>query len=122
MYNTTQYGFSQITIGQGSKIVTISGQVAWDENENIIGDDLSTQAIVALANLEKAMVAIGGTMDDVLSLRIYIKQSEMDEAGGIREALLKFFPESPPTSTWIGVPELARPEFLVEIEAMSVLS
>jgi 2-iminobutanoate/2-iminopropanoate deaminase len=122
LFNSTQYGFSQITVGQGSKIITLSGQVAWDINETLIGDDLASQVIVALENIQTGMVAAGGSLDDILSLRIYIKQSEMEDAVGIREGLQTFFPEDPPTSTWLAVPSLARPEFLVEIEAMGVLA
>jgi len=121
LFNSTQYGFSQITVGQGSKIVTLSGQVAWDANETIIGDDLASQVIVALENIQTAMTAVGGSLDDILSLRIYIKQSEIDHTTGVREGLQAFFPDSPPTATWIAVPALARPEFLVEIEAMGIL-
>ena len=122
LFDSIPFGFSQITIGQGSKIVALSGQVAWDENQNIIGDDLPKQMLASLENVKKAMIAAGGSLDDILSLRIYIKETELDDTSGVRDGLLKYFPESPPTSTWLGVPALARPEFLVEIEAMAVLA
>jgi 2-iminobutanoate/2-iminopropanoate deaminase len=40
----------------------------------------------------------------------------------VREALLAFFlAENLPTSTWIGVSDLASKDFLIEIEAVAVL-
>jgi enamine deaminase RidA (YjgF/YER057c/UK114 family) len=122
LFNSLQYGFSQIAIGQGRKIVTISGQVGWDENEQIVGgDDFKQQTLKAFRNLDIAIRAAGGTLADILSLRIYIVASAMSQSGAVREGLQQFFPQSPPTATWIGVPCLADPDFLIEIEATAVL-
>lgn len=122
LFNSLQYGFSQIAVGTGSRIVTISGQVGWDRHERITGqDDLRTQTMQAFRNLETAVKATGGELDDILSLRIYIVDSVMDESAPIREGLTTFFPSSPPTATWIGVPRLANKDFLIEIEALAVL-
>jgi enamine deaminase RidA (YjgF/YER057c/UK114 family) len=122
LFNSLQYGFSQITVGTGGKFVTVSGQVGWDSDGKIVGkDDLAKQTIKALENLSIAMQATGGSLDNILSLRIYIVQSVMSQSSGIREGLTKFFPANPPTATWIGVPGLANEEFLVEIEAFAVL-
>ena len=122
LFNSLQYGFSQIALATGSRIVSISGQVGWDANQQIIGSgDLRIQTKQAFHNLETAIKMVGGTMDNILSLRIYIVASVMDDTASIREALQTFFPSSPPTATWIGVPRLADEAFLVEVEAMAVL-
>lgn len=123
LFNSLQYGFSQITIGQGTKFVTISGQVGWDESEQIVGQaDLRQQTVKALHNLQIAMAAAGGSLDDILLLHIYIVESVMDESAAIRDGLKQFFPSAPPASSWIGVPRLANTDFLVEIEALAVLT
>lgn len=122
LFNSLQYGFSQITIGQGQNLVTISGQVGWDENASIVGPgDLRTQTNKAFANLDIAIQAAGGTLADILSLRIYIVAEVMDDTTSIRDALLHHFPDSPPTTSWIGVPRLANRDFLIEIEALAIL-
>ncbi|MBZ0296056.1 MAG: RidA family protein [Anaerolineae bacterium] len=120
LFNSIQYGFSQISVAEGSRIVTVSGQVGWDEHEQIVGD-LRQQTMKAFNNLTIAMEAVGGTLGDVLSLRIYIVASAMDDQSAIREGLQAFFPSAPPTATWVGVPRLANADFLVEIEALAVL-
>lgn len=122
LFNSVQYGFSQITLGQGQTLVTFSGQVGWDEHEQIVAPDLRAQTMKALANLKIAVAAAGGSLDDVLSLRLYIVADVMDDSAAIRESLKTYFPTQPPTATWIGVPRLANRAFLVEIEALALLS
>jgi enamine deaminase RidA (YjgF/YER057c/UK114 family) len=123
LFPSLPHGFSQVVIASGRKIVFISGQTAWDTQKNIVGgDSVLEQARQAFRNLEKAMEAAGGTLKDIVALRIYVVdyQAECGTAVGI--ALREFFsPEKPPASTWIGVSALAAPEFLIEIEATAVL-
>jgi 2-iminobutanoate/2-iminopropanoate deaminase len=123
LFNSLQYGFSQIAVGQGSRFVAVSGQVGWDEREQIADQaDLHQQMLKALSNLEITMQAAGGSLDDILLLHIYIVESAMADSVAIREALKQWFPVSPPASSWIGVPRLANPDFLVEVEALAILT
>ena len=123
LFPSLPHGFSQVVIASGRKMLFISGQTAWDARKNIVGgDSVLEQARQAFRNLEKAMEAAGGTLKDIVALRIYVVdyQAECGTAVGI--ALREFFsPQNPPASTWIGVSALAVPEFLIEIEATAVL-
>ena len=121
LFNSLQYGFSQIVVAQGQRTVHFSGQVAWDEHENIVGEnDLRAQVWQSLRNVETAVTTAGATLNDIVALRIYIVQSWMDKTAPVSEGLKEFFPENPPATTWIGVYGLARPEFLIEIEGTAV--
>ena len=104
-------------------MVFMSGQTAWDVHKKIVGgDDLLEQARQVLRNVESAIEAAGGTLKDVVALRIYIVNHRTESAGAVGSALREFFsPENPPAITWIGVSALAVPEFLIEIEATAVL-
>jgi enamine deaminase RidA (YjgF/YER057c/UK114 family) len=123
LFNSLQYGFSQIVASTGGTTVYLSGQVAWDAEQNIIGgDDLGEQTRQALRNVATGVETAGGALTDVVSLRIYIVARKLDDTSGISAALRDAFPpERPPATTWIGVPALARPEFLVEVEAIAVI-
>lgn len=122
LFNSLQYGFSQIVVVEGARTVYFSGQVAWDEHENIVGEnDLQAQVWQSLRNVETAVTTANATLNDIVTLRIYIVQSWMDKTGPVSEGLKEFFPENPPATTWIGVYGLARPEFLIEIEGTAVL-
>ena len=63
LFNSLQYGFSQIVVAQGQRTVHFSGQVAWDENENIVGEnDLRAQVWQSLKNVETAVMSINKTI------------------------------------------------------------
>jgi 2-iminobutanoate/2-iminopropanoate deaminase len=120
LFPSVAHGFSQVVVASGAKTVFISGQTAWDANKRIVGRNLGEQARQALHNVKAAIEAAGGTLSDIVALRIYIVHvAENVEAVG--SALREVFPTNPPTSTWIGVFSLAVPEFLIEIEATAVL-
>ena len=123
LFPSMQHRFSQVVVASGRKMVFISGQTAWDIKKKIVGgDSLLEQARQALRNVQAAIEATGGTLKDIVSLRIYIVNYEPENAEAVGIALQEFFSsENPPASTWIGVSALAVPEFLIEIEAIAVL-
>jgi enamine deaminase RidA (YjgF/YER057c/UK114 family) len=123
LFPSLPHGFSQVVIATGKKMVFISGQTAWDVRKNIVGgDSVLEQARQAFRNLERAMEAAGGTLKDVVALRIYVVDYQAESGTAVGIALREFFsPENPPASTWIGASALAVPEFLIEIEATAVL-
>lgn len=123
LFPSLESGFSQIVIASGRRTVYISGQIAWDAQKQIIGGaNLGEQASQAFRNIQTAVEAAGGTLSDIVALRIYIVNYKREEAEAISEALKAFFPEANrPASTWIGVSSLAVPDFLIEVEATAVL-
>jgi enamine deaminase RidA (YjgF/YER057c/UK114 family) len=123
LFPSLPHGFSQVVIATGRKMVFVSGQTAWDMRKNIVGgDSVLEQARQAFRNLEKAMEAAGGTLKDIVALRIYVVDYQAESGTAVGTALREFFsPQNPPASTWIGVSALAAPEFLIEIEATAVL-
>ncbi|MGH9875816.1 MAG: RidA family protein [Pyrinomonadaceae bacterium] len=120
-----QESFTQvITVsGVSLKTVYISGQVAVDQDQNLIGEgDLGTQAMQALRNLETALAAGGATTADVVRLNIYVKDYKPADATLVGEALRRYFPHKHlPTSTWLGVQALAREGFLIEVDAVAIV-
>ncbi len=123
LFDSLQYGFSQIVAASGGRTVYLSGQVAWDADQQIVGPgDLRLQTRQALENVRTAMGVAGGRLEDVVSLRIYIVEAALDESRHISQALRDTFPaEQAPAATWIGVRALASPAFLIEIEAIGVI-
>lgn len=123
LFDSQQYGFSQIVVTNPGKMIFISGQVAWDENQQIVGEnDLAKQTQQALDNLKIALEAAGATLENVVMLRIY-KVNYQKEDGAIISQLLKtrFGTDNPPASTWLSVLGLANEGFMIEIEAQAVL-
>lgn len=123
LFPSLPIGFSQAVVAEGGKTVYLSGQTAWDTNKQIVGgNDLGEQTRQALRNVQHAVEAAGGTLADVVSLRLYVVNPKPGDMISVGIALREFFPaDSPPASTWIGVVSLAIPEFMIEIEAIAVI-
>ncbi len=123
LFDSKQYGFSQIVVSEDGKHVFISGQVAWDENENIVGaNDLKIQTQKSIDNLKIALEKVGGTLQDIVMLRIYKVKMEDDDAPIISQVLIdNFGTENPPPSTWLSVDRLGNADFMIEIEAQAII-
>jgi len=105
---------------KGGTLVVISGQVAWDTQGNLVGKgDFGAQARQVFENLKNMLASAGGTFADVIKLMIFLKNRE-DFAifKGIRAAYLK--PRYPPT-TLLVVKDLAREEWLLEVEVWAMV-
>ena len=123
LFSSLQYGFSQIVTSRGGKTIFLSGQVGWNEQQEIVGpNDLRTQTWQTLRNIETAIKIAGGALTDIVSMRIYIVEEKIEESHHIEAGLKEFFPpEHAPATTWIGVRALANRDFLIEIEAIGVI-
>jgi 2-iminobutanoate/2-iminopropanoate deaminase len=123
LFPSLPIGFSQGVVTTGGRILFLSGQTAWDANKQIVGgNDLGAQTRQALRNVQLGVEAAGGTLADVVSLRLYIVNPQPGDTSPVGEALREFFSsDKPPASTWLGVMSLAVPDFLIEIEAIAVL-
>jgi 2-iminobutanoate/2-iminopropanoate deaminase len=123
VFRSLDHGFSQGVAATGRRTLYVSGQTAWDAKKQLIGaSDLRAQARQALLNLRNVVEASGGTLGDVVSLRIYIVAYEAHKAEAVASAFREFFSgDATPASTWVGVAALADPGFLIEVEAIAVL-
>ena len=113
--------YSHVVTAEGaSKLVFCAGQVAADEQGNVLPpDDFDAQAKMVMANLEKALAAGGATFADVTKVTIYIvNPHDVQKARGI---LSTYFGASPPGSTLCILRGLANPNFLVEVEAIAAV-
>lgn len=117
-------GYSHIAKVNRGTIVYLSGQVSSDASGKLIGEgDFEAQAEQVFRNLKIAIEAAGGTMADIVKLNIYLV-AEVDQAAvpklrAIRDRYVNV--EQPPASTLVVVSRLARPGWLIEIEAVAAL-
>lgn len=123
LWPSAQYGFSQVVVSTGTRIIHCAGQTAWDKDMNIVGgDDLEQQTAQALENIKSALAAAGGTMKDVVRLDVYVVDYDRDKIPAIGAAMSRYFdPDHLPANTLLGIDALAMPEFLIEITATAVV-
>ena len=122
LYDSRKYGLSQAVAVRGGRTIYLSGQVALDADENLIGEgDNLAQYHAALAHVRLALADAGATPADVVQVRSYIVGYEPHRLEEFTAALKAFFPvETPPAAMFLGVPTLATPDILVEIECTAV--
>ena len=123
LWPSAQYGFSQVVVSTGTKIIHCAGQTAWDKDMNLVGgDDLEQQTVQALENVKNALAAAGATMSDVVRLDVYVVDYHPDKLAAIGAGMSRYFaPGRLPANTLLGIAALAMPEFLIEITATAVV-
>ncbi len=116
-------GYTQVVSVTHGRTLYISGQVAYDEQGNLVGPgNLRRQTEQAYANLEKALTAGGVTFDDVVKTTHFVVNYTPADLPILREIRSRYFhPDRPPANTLIGVQALAREELLIEIDAVAVV-
>lgn len=110
-----EYPYSPGSAGGG--MVYTSGQVAWDDQGQLVGrGDPTAQTRQVLSNVESVLREGGATLDDVLKCNVYLADIRYFQA--MNDVYSTFFPTDPPARTTVQAP-LAEPEMLVEIEAIA---
>jgi len=118
---STPTGYSHVVTAAGGRLVFIAGQVAANAAGEIVGPgDLRAQARQVYENLKTALAAAGATFADVVKQTTFVVSFKAEDRAVIAEVRREFLPaENPPASTLVGVQALARPEYLIEVEAIA---
>ena len=114
-------GYTHITLGPDGRTVHIAGQVALDAKGQLVGaGDFRAQTTKVFENLRLALEAVGATWDDVLKMTTFVTDaSQVTAFREVRNAVLRL--DQLPANTFVEVRALARPEWLIEIEAVAML-
>lgn len=117
-FSTYSHG---IKVGDAKEIIFCAGQVAGDENGNIIGKgDFWAQGHRTMANLKDVLAEGGATFADVVKATIFVVGQEYAQPG--RDLCGEYFDkDNPPANTLVVCQGLADPDFLVEVQAIAVV-
>jgi enamine deaminase RidA (YjgF/YER057c/UK114 family) len=115
-------GYSHVVEITGpGRTVYFAGQLGIDKSGRM-GADAREQMEIAFQNVKAALDSVGASFSDIVALNTYIVDIGTNIAH-FREVRDKFINTSaPPASTAIGVPQLARPGALFEVEAIVALA
>ena len=115
--------FSNVAVVSGSvRTIYVGGQDAVDADGNIVGvGDLAAQTEQALRNLRTALEAAGAGPEQVVKWNVLIVEGQDFGAGYAAFQRVRGDRPNPPVITAAVVKALARPEFLVEIDAIAVV-
>jgi enamine deaminase RidA (YjgF/YER057c/UK114 family) len=112
-------GYSHIVEVQPGRVAYISGQVAFNQAGELVGEgDIVAQTRQVFENIKSALTALDAHFDDVIKLNYYAV--DVSRLAEIRRVRSEFLTE-PPASTFVVVKGLVLPELLIEIEAVVAL-
>lgn len=110
----------------GLKFVYLSGRTATDgDSDELVGPgDIRAQTRQVLLNLFSALEQAGGTVDDIVRMRVYMTPPFSKELfAAVHEVRAEYFhPEHYPASTLVVVHQLAREGAMIEIDADAVIA
>jgi enamine deaminase RidA (YjgF/YER057c/UK114 family) len=117
-------GFSHAVSAPAGRMVFLAGQIGLDRDGKVPAGGIVPQFEQALANLLTALAAAGGQPPDLVSLTIYLTDVEDYQARGkdIGAVWRRLAGTEYPAMAGVGVTRLWRPEAVVEIQGIAVVS
>lgn len=119
----TPKGYSHVAaVNLGtSKMLILSGQVAFDPQGNFIGkNDLAKQTEQVFKNIKAIAEDAGGNMNDVVKLTYFIMDaSQLQIVRNVRDQFINT--KQPPASSLVQVAKLFREDALIEVEATLII-
>ena len=102
-------------------VVYLRGQIGQDlETRDSVGiGDVEAQADKAMANIKMLLEEAGGDLEDIVKVTVYLVDPRFRET--VYRTMGRWLKGVFPVSTGLVVSALARPEWLVEIDATAVL-
>ena len=117
-------GYSNGVVAEaGGRLLFIAGQIAWDQNQQIVSDDLVEQFDRALANVIAVVTEAGGQPDRIARLVLYVTdkneyRERMKEIGErYRARMGKHFP----AMVLVEVAGLLEDRAKIEIEGIAII-
>lgn len=106
---------------QAGPTLYISGQLSVDAEGNFVGEnDFELQGRTTFANLDLVLAHYGARRDQVVQTTAYVRDLPR-HFDTIARLHAEYFGERRPTSTVLGVVDLALPQQLLEIAAVVVI-
>jgi enamine deaminase RidA (YjgF/YER057c/UK114 family) len=110
-----------VTVAGGSRLIHLSGQVAWDEHGNPVGiGDHAAQAAQIARNIDAALASVNASRADIVKETIYVVGYRPDLLAKVFTPLREGS-STAPASTLVPVPGLFAPQYLIEVDVVAVL-
>ena len=114
--------FAQATVAEATgRLLFISGMTARNREGGVTGvGDISAQTHQVCQNLQAAVEAAGGTLDDLVRVDVYVRN--MEDFDAIHAVRREYFRNGAPASTMVEVSKFVNKDYLIEINAIAVLA
>jgi 2-iminobutanoate/2-iminopropanoate deaminase len=113
--------FAQATTASAAgRLLFISGMTSRNADGEVVGvGDVSAQTHQVCRNVQTAVEAAGGTVDDVVRVDVFVR--DVRDFDAIHAVRRQYFTGVPPASTMVEVSAFVRDEYLIEMNAIAVI-
>jgi len=121
LHDPVPSGYSHTAaIAAGSDLVLVAGQYGSSVTGAVASTDFTDQVRQTFQNLSIALAAHRLALGDIVQLRSYVVDHDLDKLAAITDAVKDSWSAGPPPHTVIGVASLATPDIAFELEAVAV--
>jgi 2-iminobutanoate/2-iminopropanoate deaminase len=104
-------------------LLFISGKLGVKADGTLAGRTMREQTQQILENIREVLRREGGTMDDIVRVRVYVTQIDSASLRDIHDVRSRFWTQGRyPASTLVRVDQLVRDGALIEIDADAVIA
>ena len=113
--------FSSAAWQPQGRVLHISGHVSQSPDGATVGKgDMAVQTRQVLENIQAVLASVGGAMADIAKVTVFV--TDVTDIAEIHNVRSEFFEKPYPASTLVQVARLIDPDWLIEIEAVAVIS
>jgi 2-iminobutanoate/2-iminopropanoate deaminase len=113
--------YSQAVVTAGGKTVWLAGQVgAVDAAGRSLAGDFDGQVREVFTRLAQTLAEVGGKLGDMVTMTVFITDARYGDR--FTQLRNEIFGDDFPASALITVAGLARPELLVEVQGVAIVS
>ena len=122
----TPSGYSNgVLVPAGARMLYVSGQVAWDADQVLVGNnDFVAQFRQALTNVLAVVESAGGKPSDLVNMTVFVKDKQAYVAGSKALGMLwrELVGRHYPAMALVEVADLLEKGALVEIQAVAAIA
>lgn len=105
---------------QAGQTIYLAGQVALDENMQVVGTTMHEQATQVWRNIQSVLAASGATLANIVKINYFLRDiRELPDEIAVRETL--FHADKMPAVTAVQVAALGLPGLMMEVDIIAVL-
>jgi 2-iminobutanoate/2-iminopropanoate deaminase len=112
--------FSQAVATKGGRTIWLAGVGMWrDSKGNLLAGDFEGQVRASFEQIGETLGRAGGKLADIVTMTVFIL--DVRHGNEFVEIRKHYFPDGFPGSALITVAGFAKPEMMVEIQAIAVV-
>ena len=108
-----------VKVTGGTTVFLAGVGAANDDDGNSLAGDFEGQTRATFERIRQNLARAGGTLDDIVTMTVFV--TDMRHGTRFTQIRKEYFSRGYPGSALIGISSLARPEMMVEIQAVAVV-